>query len=191
MDERTDEELIVAYCDDADEAAFAELVRRHLGTVYSFAVRFVGNEHEAEDITQETFLKAWKSIANYRVEASRFKTWVLRIARNTSIDYLRKKKHIVFSEFDTDAGQNVLTETVPDTNDLPDELFARVQDAEVVARALDTLQPKFKEVLLLHYTNHLTFDEIGLMLEESPNTVKSRHRRALQTLRVYLKDYEH
>src|SRR3974390_42366 len=126
--DRTDEELIAGYV-QGDEEAFTLLVQRHLKTVYSFVVRFVGDEQEAEDIVQETFLKAWKSARHYRAEASRFKTWILRIARNTAIDYLRKKKHIVFSAFENEHGQNILAETVPDHGELPDERFAKGQDA--------------------------------------------------------------
>lgn len=183
--ERSDEELLAAYLRD-DEAAFSELVERHLGAVYSFVVRFVGDQHDAEDIVQETFLKAWKSAKSYREEASKFKTWVLRIARNTAIDHLRKKKHIPFSAFDTEEGVNVLAETVPDSEELPDEKLAKAMDAESLTHAMQSLSPESREILLLHYTNGLTFLEIGEMLGQPQNTVKSRHHRAVLSLRKVL-----
>jgi RNA polymerase sigma-70 factor (ECF subfamily) len=135
---------------------------------------------------QETFLKAWKSASQYRQEASKFKTWVLRIARNSAIDYLRKRKYVVFSEFENDAGQNVLVETVPDPTELQDELFARKEDSETLLKAVEQLSPEAREILLLHYTSGLTFQEIGDMLREPPNTVKSRHHRAIQSLKKLL-----
>jgi RNA polymerase sigma-70 factor (ECF subfamily) len=187
MDERSDEEL-VADCVAGDERAFSILVERHIKTVYSFVARFVGNAQDAEDIVQETFLKAWRSISRYRAEASRFKTWVMRIARNTSIDHMRKRKNIAFSEFDTADGHNVLAETLPDDNDLPDELFARQQDVQFLQKAVETLPPEAREILLLHYTGGLTFLEIGEMLGQPQNTVKSRHHRAIQTLKKRLRE---
>lgn len=185
MDDKSDEELVAAYV-AGNEEAFAELVGRHLKTVYTFVLRLVGDEHSAEDIAQETFLKAWRNMKRYRAEASKFKTWILRIARNSAIDYLRKKKHVPMSYFENESGQNVLAETVPDTEVLPDELLARAQDAEALSTALEQLSPRAREVLLLHYANGLTFLEIGDMLNEPQNTVKSRHHRALQALREVL-----
>ena len=183
--DRTDEELLAAFV-AGEEGAFSILTERYLKTVYSFVVRFVGDSNEAEDIVQETFLKAWKSASKYREEASKFKTWVLRVARNTAIDHLRKRKHVPFSQFDTEDGHNVLVETVPDTQSLPDELLATFQDAEMVQEALAQLSPDAREVVLLHYMNGLTFLEIGDMLGEPQNTVKSRHHRAIIHLRKIL-----
>ena len=185
---RSDEELLAAFV-AGEEEAFSALTGRHLKTVYSFVMRFVGDSQDAEDITQETFLKAWKSAKQYREDASKFKTWVLRIARNSAIDHLRKRKHVPFSQFDTEDGHNVLVETVPDTESLPEELFAKLQDAEVVQKALEELSPDAREIMLLHYTNGLTFLEIGEMLGEPQNTVKSRHHRAIINLRKILGSY--
>ena len=185
--ERSDEELMADFV-AGDEEAFSQLVERHLKTVYSFVVRFVGNEHEAQDITQETFLKAWRAARTYRTEASKFKTWVLRIARNSAVDYLRKKKHIPFSQFDTAEGENVLIETTPDPAALPEELFAKAQDAQRLGAAVQQLAPDAREILLLHYTNGLTFLEIGELLGQPQNTVKSRHHRAILNLRKALQN---
>ena len=183
--DRTDEDLVAAYI-SGEEGAFSKLVERHLKTVYSFVIRFVGDPQEAEDIAQETFLKAWKSLKQYKVESSKFKTWILRIARNTAIDYLRKRKHIPFSEFETEDGQNILVETVPDSAELPDSLFAKLEDTATLSKAVAKLSPEAREVLLLHYTNGLTFLEIGEILGQPQNTVKSRHHRALLNLRTIL-----
>jgi RNA polymerase sigma-70 factor (ECF subfamily) len=187
----TDEELVAIYLAHGDEAAFAELVKRHLSGVYTFALRLVGSEPAAEDISQEVFLKAWKSIKRYDSTVSKFKTWLLRIARNTSIDYLRKRKHIPFSEAsrhaeEEDAADALFAERIVDTAPLPDELFAQIENAESVTRAVEQLSPRQREVLTLHYTNHLTFEEIGRLLKEPTNTVKSRHHRALAALRQLL-----
>ena len=179
------DEALIAQHTEGDASAFAELTERYLKEVYSFAVRLVGNQHAAEDITQDTFVKVWKSIGTYNVATSRFKTWLLRIARNTAIDYLRRKKSLVFSDFDTDEG-NTLTDSIPDTEILADDAFAKQEDAEALGRAMEQLSTKQREILTLHYTNDLTFEEIGELLGEPGNTVKSRHRRALLALRDIL-----
>src|ERR1700744_165295 len=115
--DRSDEELITAYL-SGEEAAFGELTQRHLRGVYSFALRLVGDAAAADDISQETFLKAWKSLKKYNEKSRKFKTGWLRIAGNTAIDYLRKKKHVPLSHFENEAGGNVLAETVADTEEL-------------------------------------------------------------------------
>lgn len=182
----SDEELLREYAQGRREA-FETLAQRHLKGVYSFVLRFVGSAHEAEDIAQETMVKAWRAAGGYDASKSSFKTWLLRIARNSAIDHLRKKRHIPFSEFEGEH-ENILAETVADPAELPDELLNRAQSAQTLMRALDALSPKHREVLLLYYTNELTFEEVGRMLGEPQNTVKSRHRRALLALRRALEN---
>jgi RNA polymerase sigma-70 factor (ECF subfamily) len=187
MDERTDEDLIAAYM-SGEENAFSLLTARHLKSVYSFAYRLIGDQHAAEDVTQETFLKIWKAVKKYDPISSRFKTWMLRITRNTVIDFLRKRKNLIISHFEDEEGQNPLIDTITDESKLPDELFADKEDVETLTRAVDQLTLKHREVLTLHYTNGLTFEEISNVLEEPQNTVKSRHHRALLTLRKLMAD---
>ncbi len=182
--EITNEELVAQYL-QGDELAFKEITNRTLGNVYSFALRFTGNESDAQDIAQETFVKAWRHLASYRPETSKFSTWLMRIAHNTAIDYLRKKKQVPFSSFDVEE-KNVLAETVPDPALLAEEALIQAEDAQTLQAAIQQLPAPQREVLLLHYTNHLTFEEIGTLLHASINTVKSRHFRALITLRKLL-----
>jgi len=183
--ERTDEELISAYL-AGEEAAFGELTARHLRGVYSFALRLVGDGAAAEDIAQETFLKAWKNLKKYDERSSKFKTWMLRIARNTAIDYLRKKKHIPLSAFENETGSNVLAETLADTEELAPAMLERLDDARELHAVLEHLSPKHREIVLLYYSNDLTFEEIAQTLGEPTNTVKSRHRRALAALKALI-----
>jgi len=183
--DRTDEELVVDYL-TGEESAFSELTRRNLSGVYSFVLRLVGDEQAAEDVVQEAFVKAWKSLAKYDAKSSKFKTWLLRIARNSAIDYLRKRKHVPLSAFETDEGTNILAETVPAEEELVVAKLERIDDIKAVNEQLQKLNPKHREVLLLYYTNDSTFEEIAAVLGEPTNTVKSRHRRALQALRELL-----
>jgi RNA polymerase sigma factor (sigma-70 family) len=183
--ERTDEELIAAYI-DGEEEAFAELTKRHLTTVYSFVYRLISDTHRAEDITQDVFLKIWRNLPRYNPDTSKFKTWALRIARNATIDVLRKHSFPVLSQFEDNEGNNPVVDTAADTHKLQDELFAEGEALETLEQAVRELSPKHREVLTLHYTNHLTFEEISHVLNEPQNTVKSRHHRALAALRKIL-----
>jgi len=179
--EPSDESLVAVYR-AGSEPAFEELIARHLSGVYSFAVRLVGESQAAQDISQEVFVKVWRSMKSFDPAQATFKTWLMRIARNACVDYLRKRKSIPLSVFDTEDG-NALTDTLADESISAEEELARLADSREVMGAVERLPEPQREVLLLHYQNGLTFEEIGEVLSASPNTVKSRHRRALHRLR--------
>lgn len=175
-----DEKLVAEYL-DGDEGAYAALVERHLRSVYAFAMRFTQDSNEAEDVVQESFLKAWKSLKKFDAKKARFKTWLMSIARNTAIDHLRRRKNTPFVEFDTDG--NNFSESIADETPLPDEIAARKDDVAALERALMEISVRHREVLLLYNNgNDFTFQEIATILGESMNTVKSRYRRAVEAL---------
>ncbi len=180
-----DTELIARY-QAGDEAAFEELVAGHLKGVYSFVAQYVGSEEEAEDITQDTFFKAWKSLAKFDATKASFKTWIMQIARNTAVDFLRKKKHVPFSSFENAEGENVLEESL--VSDLPgaEEEFFKTERATHVQKAIQELSLQHREILLFYLENDMTFTEIGAALGVPPNSAKSRYRRALLALKGIL-----
>ncbi len=182
--EREDQQLISDYL-TGDESALHELVRRYLKALYNFAYRLAGNTGDAEDITQEIFIKVWKNIKRYDQNYS-VKTWLFAIARNTTIDWLRKKRDLVFSDFDTDEGENSLLNTLADPMPLSDEIMARAEDKKFLDHALNKLPLIYREVIVLRYQDGLTFNEIGTILGKPLDTVKSQHRRALIALRKFL-----
>jgi RNA polymerase sigma-70 factor (ECF subfamily) len=183
-EQNTDEELVGLYL-DGDEHAFTEIVQRHIKPLYNFVLRLSGNGRDAEEIVQESFVKVWKHMKNFR-QGEKFKTWLYTISRNTTIDVLRKKKSILFSAFETDDGNNMLENTVPDNELLPDELFENTERKEFAEKLLENLPLHYREVLLLRYQGELDFSEIASALGKSVNTVKSQHRRALLALRKEL-----
>ena len=181
---RNDEQLISAYL-EGDEKALGFLVERYLKDVYNFAFKLTGDLQAAEDISQDSFIKAWKHVRKYR-QGSNFQSWLFTITRNTAIDWLRQKKEIVFSSFENEQGENILVETLADKQPLPDELIAQAEDAKFVQALLTQLDPRYREVLTLKYTSDLTFEQIGEILRRPLHTVKSQHRRALIALRRLL-----
>ena len=148
-----------------------------------------GRKDFADDVTQETCLKVWKKIPQYKTGSNTFKSWIFTIARNTTIDQLRKKKMPVVSDFDTKDGHNFLAETVKDPETLPEILIEKAENKNLLDGAMQALSIEDKEILTLHYQEEMTFETIGKVLKKPLNTVKSRHRRALAKLKTYLEDY--
>ncbi len=181
--ERTDDELITLHR-SGDPEAFRTLVERYLDAIYAFARRMTGSPNEADDIAQETFVKIWKTLDRYRLTGT-FRAWVFAVARNTAIDHLRKKKSAVFSDFENAEGKNTLTETLADPETLPETLLDRAEDKKLLDGALGELPEIDRQIMTLHYSEDMTFEAIGRALKKPLNTVKSRHRRALEKLREY------
>lgn len=187
--QRNDQQIIADYL-NGDEEAITLLIDRYLKSIFNFTYRLVGKPEDAEDITQETFLKMWRNIKKYR-QGENFKTWLFTIARNTAIDWLRKKKSVAFSDFSAHDGENdedynSFAESLIDPEPLPDEIFVKAEEKAFLENSLSKLSLINRETLLLYYNEHFTFDEIGKILGKSLNTVKSRHRRALMELRKIL-----
>lgn len=178
---KTDKQLVSEYL-DGDERSLSVLVDRYLTGAYNFALKLTNDSQAAEDITQESFIKAWKNIRGFR-RGSSFQTWLFSITRNTAIDWLRKKKELTFSTFEKEDGTNSIIETLADREPLPDQLIAQAEDARFVEALLNELDPRYREVITLRHSSNLTFEEIGKLLKRPLHTVKSQHRRALIALR--------
>ncbi|MEK9151912.1 MAG: sigma-70 family RNA polymerase sigma factor [Patescibacteria group bacterium] len=178
---KTDEQLVADYL-AGDRSAFDDLVRRHLKSIYSFARRILGDDHDAEDVSQEAFVRAWRKLRKFDCDQS-FRGWIFRIARNAAYDLLKKKKSVPFSNLDSVETDQPFADTLADSRPLPDELFHRSELARVLVEALEKLPERYRSVMVLHYNDRLTFREIGQALTAPLNTVKSRHLRGLILLK--------
>ncbi len=177
----SDQQLIENYF-KGDEKSLEILIKRYLKPIYSFIYRYVGNAQEAEDITQETFVKMWRNLKRFDREKS-FKTWIFSIAKNTAIDFLKKKRAMQFSDFENERGESTILERFIDSSPLPNELLERKDLAGMLAKAIGKLLPKYRKTLLLRHNDNLTFREISETTGEPLNTVKSRYRRGLIMLK--------
>lgn len=186
----SDQQLIVDYL-RGNEESFKILIKRYLKPIYNFVYQYTNNYHEAQDITQEVFIKIWRHIKKFK-RKKKFKTWIFQIAKNTTIDFYRKsrikgeKKSIPFSDFDNKEQKNILAETISDPGPLPDEILEKSDLGRMLAAAIKELSLNYRNVVYLYYYHHFTFQEIAEILSAPLNTIKSRHRRALFILKKIL-----
>ena len=185
MDETPQDAELVEEVLDGNEAALKQLVDRHLQAVYTFCLRYTGSPEDAQDAAQETFLKAWRNLHRFDRKKS-LRTWLFAIAKNSATDLMRKRKSVPFSKFDSADDSNVLTETLEDTEPLPEELFERAALATEVQSALSELPARDQTILSLRYQEEQSFEDIARILKIPANTVRSLHRRALIALRKLL-----
>lgn len=181
----SDEQLIKKYL-DGDEESLALLIERYFKLIYSFIFRSISNREEAEDLTQEVFLKAWSSIKRFDQQKS-FKTWIYTIARNRVIDFLRKKKNTTISATVDEDGeaQDILSTIADERISALAELEQQELNEELMG-VLSKLSPEERMLVLLYHQEEMSFREIAEIFKESVDTVKSRHRRALIKLKKYL-----
>ena len=177
-----DKNLIQQYL-KGDAKSLEILISRYLKMIYSFVYKNVGSQPEAEDITQEVFVRVWKNLKKFDWNKA-FKPWIFQIAKNASIDFLRKKRSIPFSRFENEKGQNALVENIVAA---PANLIENFSDKRVLAGAAFGLNEKEK-VINLRHNEGMSFKEIADIFNESINTVKSRYRRTLAVLRKNIKE---
>lgn len=158
--------------------AFEQLLARYERPVYSYISRLVREARDAEDLTQETFLKVYRAFRTYNPE-KRFSTWLFTIATRTVYDWLRKKRRAPHPvALDEEEGSvETLEPSVP---------YNLIEDLLDLERALDHLKPIQKTVLLLFYREDFTYEEIAAALKMPTNTVKTHLHRAKCALRTYL-----
>lgn len=179
MTARTDIELVQATL-ALDDTAFAELLERYLSPVKGFLFQLTRDREVADDLTQETFLKAWKHIGRFDQKRS-FKTWLFAIAHNTAKDFFKKRKEMTFTSLGGDE-DDYFGEDIPDQHILPDEVLARADAAQELDRVLALVPVAYRTILLLYFREDLSLKEIATAIEEPYNTVKSRYFRAIKWL---------
>jgi RNA polymerase sigma factor (sigma-70 family) len=189
-DNLTDEEL-VQRVRDGSEFAFNELVDRHSAMVYRQARAITKSSHEAEDIVQETFLKAFKYIDRFSPSKASFKTWLLTITRNQSINVFsslkRKAVRLFTEEGNEDGAWGYQTNRAARNADAESALSMK-QEFERLTDALNRLPERQRTALLLKSQEDMSYEEIALAMQSSASAVESLIFRARRTLLEILKD---
>lgn len=178
---------IVIEVKKGNQEAFSELVELYKDKVYQIAYRMLGNVHEAQDIAQEAFLRAYVNIDSFD-ENRKFSTWIFRIATNLSIDRLRKKKPNFHLE-DKVAGTEDLNyySQIATDEKLPEEEVLQIEMQEWIQKEIMMLPPKYRSAIILKYMEDLSLKEIGEILNLPVATVKTRIHRGREALRKRLR----
>ena len=173
---------------NGDVEAFSELILSYEKKILNFTYRMLGNKEDAEDVTQEVFVKAYRAIASFDQKSS-FQTWIYKIASNAAMDFLRKRKRR-----GTDKQVSLYLEDQDGEHELPvssgaDEPYSELRKKEaqkVLFRAIEELGSEQKEAVVMRDVQGLSYDEIAKITGQSLGTVKSRISRARLALRKIL-----
>ncbi len=174
---------LVRRCLAGDEDASRELVRRYERGVYFLIWQIVRNVEDARDLTQETFVKAFRALDRFERDR-RFLCWINRIATNTALDFLRSRRRM--ESLDADPEDDKAPLTLVDPGPLPSEESDRHQIQEALDRLVERLSPPYRVAIHLRYVQQLSYEEIAEILNVSVGTVKSRLHRSHEQLRVLL-----
>ena len=168
-----------------DQVAFTALLDYYWNEVYGFMLKRTENETDAEDITIETFAKAFDKINTYNPEFQ-FNTWLIAIAKNVHIDLLRKKKTSLFVEI-TEAEDHQAYNIADSTPSAEDELITE-QNLSQLLQYIKELKPHYQEVIQLRYFQEMTYQEIANKIDEPLNNVKVKLLRAKKLLAEIIRD---
>jgi len=175
--------LLLRRCLAGDAAAWEQIVRQYHKRIYNICYRFAGSGGDAEDLTQEVFIKMYRTLKTYEVERGAFFTWVTTITRNLLVDHFRKSKHDRLTdslEAISASGEDARTlgDQLQDHRMTPPDAQVRRREAgEAVHQALQKLSPELREAVVLRDLEDMDYKEIAAVLKVPEGTVKSRINR--------------
>jgi RNA polymerase sigma-70 factor (ECF subfamily) len=182
-----DESALVARARAGDQAAFAALVEHYQRKIYRVGKNITQNNEDAEDVLQETFLKAYEHLGGFQGN-SKFYTWIVRIAVNEALMKLRKRKGDRFVSLDEpiETGEEEVKREIAVWDDNPEQRYSRDEMQRILDEAVDDLKPDFRTVFVLRDIEELSTEETAEALGISVPAVKSRLLRARLALREKL-----
>lgn len=186
-----EENKLVKKAVNGDNSAFEALMEEHMGIIYNIALRMAANQDDAEDMTQEIMIKIFRSLGSFKGN-SKFSTWIYRVAVNTCLDELKKKKnkkHLSLdAEISGDDGESQIE--IKDDSPSPEKLAEQNELRDMVASAVKLLSDEHRAVIVLRDIRGMSYSEIAEILGCSDGTVKSRISRARAQLKMILeKEY--
>lgn len=170
-----------------DQAAFADIVSFYQNKLYQHCYRMLGNAHEAEDIAQEAFIRAYVNIHSYDVNR-KFSTWLYRIATNLTIDRIRKRKpdYYLDAEIKGTDGLDMYSQ-LETVSHLPEETVENLELQRYIQQEILQLPPKYRSIIILRYLEDFSLKEISDILDIPLGTVKTRIHRGREALRKKLR----
>jgi RNA polymerase sigma-70 factor, ECF subfamily len=183
--------LLVARFKKGDQSAFDEMVSRYWGRIYAMVNQLLRNTQDAEEVTQDAFIRAHRGLENFRGDSA-FSTWLYQIATNLARNrywywWRRKRdKSISIDQPIGSEGDMTLADVLPAQVETPDDITVTQEFVDHIAIGMEKLSAKHREVLVLRNIKNMTYEEIAQVLEVSLGTVKSRIARARDSLRSKL-----
>ena len=173
---------LVRRCLAGDAAAWESLVQQFHRRIYNICYRFTGSQDDAQDLTQEVFIKVYRTLASYDLDRGSFQTWVTTMTRNLLVDHFRKSKQDRATDsLEEPAGADddslSLIDRVEDAAPSPDQRLLTREKQQMVQRALQKLSPELREAVVLRDLQDMDYREIALALKVPEGTVKSRINR--------------
>ena len=171
-----------------EQSAYDRLMKKYYKLIHNLIYRMIFKKEDVEDLTQEAFIKAFKSLDKFDRQFA-FSTWLFKIATNNCIDYLRKKKLSTFS-----IDKNIATDDdefkfeIPDNDNKPDKYIITHQRKKIIDEAIENLPIKYKRVIVLRHKQEKDYEEIARELKLPLGTVKAHIFRGRELLNKYLKD---
>ncbi len=169
---------------NGDTEAFGILVKRYEKQIVNYIFRMIGSYQDALELSQEVFLKAYIALGSYKSDYS-FSTWLFRIARNRTIDFIRKKRPETVS-MEGKGDDDSMKPQYSDSGLRPDEEFERKRIQLAVQKAVSMLDPQYREVIIMYHVDGLKYEEISAILGLPIGTVKNRIFRARKILKEML-----
>ena len=179
--------LLVRRCLGGDATAWEEIVRLHSRRIYNLCYRFTSSPDDAQDLTQDVFIKIYRTLGSYDVEKGAFTTWLTTLTRNLLVDHFRRSRQARLTD-SIDAGLREeedslsLSDRLPDSAPSPDDRLASKETQKMVQQALARLSPDLREALILRDLQDLDYKEIAQVLRVPEGTVKSRINRGRMEL---------
>jgi RNA polymerase sigma-70 factor (ECF subfamily) len=185
-----DESILVAQSRQGDTVAFGELVRRYEAKIFRLALHVTQNREDAEDVLQETFMKAYEHLDQFQGN-SKFYTWIVRIAVNQALMKLRRRKTDKSVSLDEtiDTGEDTIVREIAAWDENPEQRFSREELGGILDTAVESLEPPYRSVFVLRDIEELSTEETADALGLSIPAVKSRLLRARLQLREKLTRY--
>ena len=174
--------MLVRRCIAGDAVAWEEIVQRYNRRIYNICYRFAGSAEDAQDLTQEVFIKMYRTLSSYDAGRAAFMTWLTTITRNLLVDHFRKTKQDRMTETLDGASSEhedamPLSDKIPDKAPPPDARVQSREAGETVHHALQKLSPELREAVILRDLHDMDYREIAAVLKVPEGTVKSRINR--------------
>jgi RNA polymerase sigma-70 factor, ECF subfamily len=196
LDDQQLTNALVSRCIAGDSSAWEEIVRAHNRRVYNICYRFTGSADDAEDLSQEVFIKVYRTLKSYDLGRGAFTTWLTTVTRNLLVDHFRRSKQDRMTD-SIDAGVSndddspTLADSLQDQGAHPDQAIATREKQRLVQEALTKLSPDLREAVILRDLQDMDYKEIATALKVPEGTVKSRINRGRTELaRILSRTYK-